>query len=194
MGAYSARISSNIGIATGAGVGWVCVGCVFWALYLPLAWKLNPAEWIAGAIVGSASAAALFLARSAGAFRFRPSREFWGPTRFWPEAVVKETGLLLGALVGALRAPGSVPGHMIEVPYPGTGSDDASCARRAFIAFGITLTPNSYVVEIDRERGVLFLHQLVGRKVARSDQAFLDLELRRNEPDRAGSTGERGAA
>jgi hypothetical protein len=52
-------------------------------------------------------------------------------------------------------------GRIVEVPFEATGDDPHSAARRALAVAGGSLAPNSIVVEIDAERGVLVRHDLV---------------------------------
>jgi hypothetical protein len=66
----------------------------------------------------------------------------------------------LWALARAL--PSRPTGRIVEEPFEATGEDPRSAARRALAVVGGTLAPNSIVVEIDADRGVLVRHDLVG--------------------------------
>jgi hypothetical protein len=55
-------------------------------------------------------------------------------------------------------------GRIVEEPFEATGEDPRDAARRALAVTGGTLTPNSIVVGIDADRGVLVRHELMGEE------------------------------
>ena len=96
-------------------------------------------------------------------------------------AVVVDCGLLAGALWRRVVLRQDVRGEMIRVPFHHGGDNGRDGARRALVNFAVSLTPNSYVVDIDPEGDSLLVHRLV--------PGPLDRILRREE-DRATSEGE----
>ena len=58
-----------------------------------------------------------------------------------------------------LRRP--VTGTTVRVPFEHGGDNGRDGARRALVNFAISLTPNSYVIDIDPEAHSLLIHQLV---------------------------------
>jgi multisubunit Na+/H+ antiporter MnhE subunit len=98
-----------------------------------------------------------------------------GYIRFWPRAawlrhipdlvwtVLVDTGLLAVALWrrGALREP--VRGWTIRVPFHHGGDNGRDGARRALVNFSVSLTPNTFVLDIDPEGDSVLVHQLVPR-------------------------------
>jgi hypothetical protein len=80
---------------------------------------------------------------------------------------------VLDALRGFLRWPGDLvrlaralflrpEGRIVEERFEATGDDPHDAARRALAVAGGTLAPNSIVVGIDADRGVLVRHDLMG--------------------------------
>jgi multisubunit Na+/H+ antiporter MnhE subunit len=112
-----------------------------------------------------------------------------GYIRFWPRlawarelpelvlAVVVDCGLLAQALWRKVVRRQPVRGQTLRVPFHHGGDNGRDGARRALVNFAVSLTPNSYVVDIDPEGDSLLVHRLV--------PAPLDRVLRR-EQERAG--------
>jgi hypothetical protein len=75
--------------------------------------------------------------------------------------VVVDTGLLGAALWRRLIRGQRVQGEMIRVPFHHGGDNGRDGARRALVNFAVSLTPNSYVVDIDPEGDSLLVHRLV---------------------------------
>jgi hypothetical protein len=60
---------------------------------------------------------------------------------------------------GIRRRPGT--GRLVEVPYAAVGDGPEAAAHRAFTQAIGSIAPNTTVVDVDRERGVVVVHQLV---------------------------------
>ena len=96
-----------------------------------------------------------------------------GYIRFWPRArwllqvpylawdVGVDCWLLAGALWNRVVRRRAVRGITIRVPFDHGGDDGRDGARRALVNFAVSLTPNSYVVDIDPEGDSLLVHRLV---------------------------------
>jgi multisubunit Na+/H+ antiporter MnhE subunit len=98
-----------------------------------------------------------------------------GYIRFWPRVaclshvpylawtVLVDTGLLAVALWrrAILREP--VRGSTIRVPFHHGGDNGRDGARRALVNFSVSLTPNTFVLDLDPEGDTLLVHQLVPR-------------------------------
>ena len=143
-----------------AAAAWLIWWIVLAALYALLA--DNPAlpELIAGAVVAAIGATGAVLVRSQRQRLLRPRarwlRGAWRPAL----GLVGDLRPLVGVLVetGLARRPGR--SGFVEVPFDVVGEDPESAAYRALTeAFG-SLAPNTVVVEMDAERGVLLAHQL----------------------------------
>jgi hypothetical protein len=143
------------GGARGARRAWLCWWVLLTALYVALTDTRRPQELGAAVVIGALGAVAATLVRARREVVLRPRPRdllaIWDGVRRWPRDLV----LLIRAL--AAREPGRV----VEVPFAATGEDPRSAARRALAVAGGSLAPNSIVIEIDAERGVLVRHELV---------------------------------
>jgi multisubunit Na+/H+ antiporter MnhE subunit len=144
------------GGAAGARRAWLAWWPLLTVLWLVLADSRRLEEIIAGVVVGALGATASVIVRAQRDVILRPRprcvldalRTFGR----WPRD--------LWALASALTSRPT--GRIVEEPFEATGEDPRSAARRALAVVGGTLAPNSIVVEIDADRGVLVRHDLVG--------------------------------
>jgi multisubunit Na+/H+ antiporter MnhE subunit len=144
------------GGAAGARRAWLAWWPLLTVLWLVLADSRRLEEIIAGVVVGALGATASVIVRAQRdvILRPRPRWVLYALRTFgrWPRD--------LWALGRAL--PSRPTGRIVEEPFEATGEDPRSAARRALAVVGGTLAPNSIVVEIDADRGVLVRHDLVG--------------------------------
>lgn len=109
----------------------------------------------ASALLGAVGAEA---GRSVGVARFRP-RLAW-IVQGWrlPWYVAQDCALILWILFKDLVKP--EPSVLHSVVYDGGGEDGASAARRALTVTYSTMPPNSVVLDIDRPRRAMIVHQV----------------------------------
>ncbi len=144
------------GGAPGARRAWLAWWVLLTGLWLALADSRRLEEVVAAILVGAFGATAAVLVRAQRDVVLRP-RPRWvldallPPLARWP----RDLWALTRALVARPR------GRIVEEPFEATGEDPRSAARRALAIGGGTLAPNSIVVEIDADRGVLIRHELV---------------------------------
>lgn len=152
-------------------------GAISWlafvGLYLLMTGKADVSEIIAGA---AAASMALYLV---GLLR----RKFKKPlfikpgwiVLLWriPIAMITESFQLLFALFSRLFGR-EVEGRFIDHEHPAP-ADEHDSARRAFMTFGVCITPNSYLVYYDREKRRVLIRQLVGEKLSKVDELFVEL-------------------
>jgi len=133
-------------------VAWWCVLFGLWvALVGTKAWL----ELVAGACAAAIGTASLEVVRSQGvlAFRFhaRWLLEAGRPlARIVPDFVVLTLALVRRRPGGAFRA----------VPFEPGGDTPLGAGRRAFVTVAGSLAPNTLVVDVDRERNLLLVHEL----------------------------------
>ena len=101
------------------------------------------------------------------------------PRLVW--TVLGDCALLGGALWRRVVRREPVHGETFRVAFTTAGTTRRDGARRALVNFAVSLTPNSYVVDIDPEGDTLLVHRLVA--------APLDAILRREQQARAGPSG-----
>jgi multisubunit Na+/H+ antiporter MnhE subunit len=155
-----------------------------WWVALMVVWLLlvdtfEPEELLAGAAAASVAATVAATVHRLGYIRFWPRAAWLGeiPHLIWE--VVVDGGRLAGALWRKLVRGQDVRGDTIRVPFHHGGDNGRDGARRALVNFAVSLTPNSYVVDIDPMGDSLLVHRLV--------PVALDRVLQR-EQERARST------
>jgi hypothetical protein len=143
------------GGAAGARRAWLIWWVLLAALFVALEDSRRLEVIVTAAIVGAFGATAAIVVRARRDVVLRPHLR-------WILAALR--GLLRwpGDLVALARALVSRPeGRIVEERFSATGDDPHSAARRALAVAGGSLAPNSIVVGIDAERGVLVRHELV---------------------------------
>ena len=79
-----------------------------------------------------------------------------------PGQMLSDSALLAGALWRRIARGEDVQGRYLEIPFdPGAADDPQEAARRALVALGVSLPPNTYLVWADPHKKCLLLHQLV---------------------------------
>ena len=137
---------------------------VGWWLVLWGVWLLYVGQHHAQEVVAGAVAAALSTALALGVARAARSRYRLDPqplTRAWrlPWNVVRDFAVVSIALVH-----GRPRGAWETIELPVRGDDPRSAGRRALLAVLASIAPNTYLVDIDRERGVAHVHNLDPRR------------------------------
>jgi hypothetical protein len=130
-------------------------------LYLLMASQLNWAEAAVGAVAASLGTTAALVTASAGKLRFQPRARWLAVLGRLPMRVLTDCVTVGGELWRRLTHRDPVEGAFRVIEFDPGRNGPVSAARRAMIVAGASLAPNSYVVAVDRKRGVLLLHQLV---------------------------------
>lgn len=153
------------------GAAWLGRSAVLYALWLALVDNVHTVELYAGA-----GAAALAGAAGVAESRVRHSDPRMSPGMLRHVhrplvSLVTDTARVAVALVRALA--GRHPeGRLRAARFGATADTPRDAARRSLVEVLGSLGPNRYVIGIDREDGVLLVHELVG-----SDQPLDPLEL-----------------
>jgi multisubunit Na+/H+ antiporter MnhE subunit len=143
-------------------------GALFWlaawvasaAFWMVLTDSVHIVELLAGAVIAALAATAAEVVRRSRLARqaLRP-RYALGVWRVLLRAI-PDVGRLTRAAFAQTLQRRPVRGELVAVPFPHTADDPDSAARRA-IAVGLgSIAPNSIIVGVDREAGVLLVHQL----------------------------------
>jgi multisubunit Na+/H+ antiporter MnhE subunit len=138
-----------------------------WWLFLLVVWMLlvltqDTAEVLAGVVVAAVGATAAEVVRRSGLVDVRPWR--MSPRRPWVLAltVVSDCWLLTVALWRQIRWREENVGVFRGIPFASGPDDDPNAAaRRAAYTAQISLTPNTYVIGIDRDLDNMLVHELV---------------------------------
>jgi multisubunit Na+/H+ antiporter MnhE subunit len=131
---------------------------LFW-LWIALAGEWNAYEWVAGAAAAAVAAAIGELARTRAGVSARLPLARLRDLGLALAMVFADFAILMGALARSAVQRTPVRGRFRSHPFAAGGDDPVSRGVRAWVAAVATLSPNAYVVEIDRDR--VLLHDLV---------------------------------
>jgi hypothetical protein len=125
-------------------------------------WLLYQGEWNAITIYAAVSAGALslvvafLLVRQRALPSARLEWRWFARAGRVPWKVIREFGLIALFLVRRPRRGG----EFRTVPFPTGGPRPAERGRRAWVALATGYSPNSYVINVDEERGEVLVHVL----------------------------------
>jgi len=133
-------------------LGWVALGAL---------WLLYQGEWNAIQLYAATAAAALALIVAWAMWQralpsLRLERSYLVRAVRIPWQVVREFALVTLFLVR--RRPAE--GEFRALRFPAGGARPAERGRRAFVALATGFSANSYVVDVDEERGLVLVHVL----------------------------------
>jgi hypothetical protein len=137
-----------------------------WFVALNLAWfvlidKLVLAEQVLGLCASAlAATAAVALARQR-LFRFRPRGEWILPAWRLPWQTLVETGWVLGALARQLAGGPARRGSFRRIPVSLPADESEAATKRALLTAGRSFPPNAFVLEIDVDRELMIVHELI---------------------------------
>lgn len=145
---------------TRALVLWLGLSCLWFLFVFQTTWP--------EAAVGAAGSALTFLALRfslrAVPLHFRPKGTWLGQALRLPQMIAFDSWLLIKDLARRMRGGHSRAGYEL-VRFAVCGGDSYSAARRALVLLFVSTSPNSIVLDVDRERGTLLLHYLVPARV-----------------------------
>jgi multisubunit Na+/H+ antiporter MnhE subunit len=140
------------------GLAWWAVLMGIWMLFVE---SLAPAELIAGAVAAAAAASLAELVRERGYVRFAPRAGWLVHVPRVALQILRDCAILGAALGRRVLRRRPVRGVLIRVPIRYGDAGGRASARRALLNFGVSITPNSYVVHLDDETSTALIHQLV---------------------------------
>ncbi len=138
--------------------GWWAALVVVWLLLID---SLRGDEAVVGAVAAAIGATVATAVHRRGYIRFHPRVAWLREAPYVAGGIVVDCGLLARALWRHLVHRERAHGVTIRVPFHHGGDSGRDGARRALVNFGVSLTPNSYVVDIDPEADSLLVHRLV---------------------------------
>ena len=140
---------------------WLSWWLILAALYLLIDDSVLVPELVAGAVAAAVGATVATLVHRERQVLLRGELRWLRPVPRVLAGLVGDLWPLARVLVqrGLLRRGGA--GVTVEVPFEATGDGSRDTARRAATEALGSLAPNTIVVRIDTDRGVLVAHQLV---------------------------------
>jgi multisubunit Na+/H+ antiporter MnhE subunit len=141
---------------------WILWWAALVALWLLLTGTHDPQETLAGIVSAALAATAAVIVEAQGVVQLRP-RPAWllRAARRIPGRVVVDNWRVLSLLVRRILTRQEILGAFRAVPFDPGGDDDRSATRRALMTLAITVSPNTYVVGIDRDAKLILCHQLI---------------------------------
>jgi hypothetical protein len=137
-------------------VAWALWWAALWWAFVFLAGDWNRIEWIAAACVATVGATLAKGARALAGVRLGVPLERLLHVPSALAMVFVDFGILVAALVRSLARREVVRGRFVAREYQPGGSP-----HDAWTVLVAGLSPNAYVVNVDDERGVVLLHDLV---------------------------------
>jgi len=170
LGDHGAARGRSIALA---GAWWAAM----FAAWVALVDTVAPQELVLGAFAAGIAAAVAYAVHRRGYITFRPRARWLTQTPRLMWTVLADCALLAGALWRRVVRGDEVTGRTIRIAFDYGGEDGRDGARRALVNLSVSLTPNSFVVDIDPEANSLLVHQLVARPL---DAVLERQEMRAN--------------
>ena len=142
-------------------VGWLVWWALLFWLWLLLVGEWNPIELIAAACAATVAATFAELARAQASVRARVPLAWLGKGATVPVMVVADFGILVWLLAASAARREVHRGVFRSHEFPVGGDDARARGIRAWATVAATYSPNAYVVEIEPERQLVLLHDLV---------------------------------
>jgi multisubunit Na+/H+ antiporter MnhE subunit len=164
---------------------------VWWALLMAF-WviiddSVNTDELLVGAGVAAFAALVVELVTYQAATRFRMRIRWLLPTLQLPGQVARDTVTVYAALWRRLAHGEQPPSAFLELPTSFGGDTAEDVTRRTLLIGGTSLAPNTFVLGIDAETGLMVVHRLVAdtaeQDTARQDTAGHDAASEQNGKD-----------
>jgi hypothetical protein len=143
---------------------WIASWTVAWWLWMLLVGEWNHYEWIAASGAATVAATIAEIARTRAEVRARVPVEWL--TRGWSALIVVFTdfGIVMWALFRSVVRREVVRGAFRSHEIDAGGDDASSVGIRTWRNLLANYSPNAYVVEIDPERGLVLVHDLIPRR------------------------------
>jgi multisubunit Na+/H+ antiporter MnhE subunit len=137
-----------------AAVWWI----VLFAAYLAIISTISLTEIIVGAATAAAGAAAAILTRRQ--LLAADNDERYRPRRGWVRWLVRLPDQIAVGFARLLLRP---RGEFAEIQLP---EDERAAARRGYAALALSVAPNTYVADVDPDRGAFVVHRIGERPSA----------------------------
>lgn len=141
--------------------GWLTWWVLLMAFWVILDNSIDTDELLAGAGAAAIGAFLAELVTYQAAARLRIRIEWAALALRLPWEVARDTGIVFAALWRRLARGEDPPSGFRQRPVRYGDSTAAGKTRRALLAGGASVAPNSFVLGIDAERDVMIIHQLV---------------------------------
>jgi multisubunit Na+/H+ antiporter MnhE subunit len=151
---------------------WLAVWLGCFALWMLLTSTVDHSELIVGAGAAAIAATAFEVIREHGAPRARPRWRWLKPVPVIPLLVARDTVVVFAELIRQLSGGRRRPGRLRTVPLDEAGDEAERTAHHLFVTIGVALSPNTYVIGFEPDRGEMLVHQLVPKRPESLDELF----------------------
>jgi hypothetical protein len=138
-------------------LAWVVAWLVLFWLFLLLAGDWNQIEWIGAASAATVAATIGEVARTRAGVEPRIPLRWIGRARTVPGRIFVDFGIVTWVLLLSLVRRRAVRGVFRAHDFPAHEGPGV----RAWAAYAADFSPNAYVVEIDPQRNLVLVHDLV---------------------------------
>jgi len=162
----------TVGRSTALAAAW---WLAMFAAWIALVDSVALPELLVGLTAATVAALVAYEVHRRGYISFRPRFRWLLQSPRLVRSVLADSATLGYALWRRVVRREPVHGTTIRIPFDYGGDNGRDGARRALVNLSVSLTPNSYVIDIDPEGHSLLVHQLVARPL----DPVLDRQRRR---------------
>jgi multisubunit Na+/H+ antiporter MnhE subunit len=141
-----------------AWLAWWVALLIFWVVVDD---SFRSDELLAGAGAAALGAVLTELAGHQAGIRFRFRMAWILPALRLPGQVVRDTGIVFGALWRRLANGQEPSSGFLAIPVRYGGDGDADVTRRVLLVAAQSVAPNTFALGLDKERDHMVIHQLV---------------------------------
>jgi multisubunit Na+/H+ antiporter MnhE subunit len=117
-------------------------------------------ETLLGILASAVAATAAVAVGEQRPFRFRPRAKWVLAAWRLPFDALRESGMVLARLPRQAARPGRSMGRFRVVHVSLPEDQDRAQTKAALLIAGGSVSPNMYVIEVDREAGTMLIHEL----------------------------------
>jgi multisubunit Na+/H+ antiporter MnhE subunit len=139
---------------------WVCWWAAFMAAWMLLVATLESTEIAAGIAAAAVAATVAEIVRVQDYRRFSPRPRWFLRALRLPRQVLTDTVVAFRVLIRRIATGDRRGGAFRALRFEPGGDDGRAAARRALTVAALSLSPNTYVVGLDEDEGLLLVHQL----------------------------------
>jgi hypothetical protein len=140
---------------------WLVWVAALWWFWMLLVGEWTVAEIVAASCVAAVAGAVAEVARAKNVGPVRVPLRWLARARTVPIMIVVDFGVITWALLGAIVRGRRVEGSFRVKKFPAGGGSPEGIGLRAWTTLTASYSPNAYVIDIDRDRRLVLLHDLV---------------------------------
>jgi hypothetical protein len=139
---------------------WLADVAILIPIWFVLVGTINRLELVLALLAGPIAATLTEMVRSAGFARFYPRAHWFVHAWRIPEEIVVDCWILVEILAGRIIRNRQERGFFKKIAFHSGGAGARSAARRALTITMGTLSPNTYILDIEPYHNFALLHQI----------------------------------